>query len=121
MPTTYEYEQMLADQQHQLSMQVSEKEIEIERLKTTVFALNGKCEIVNDHLADVQQANKRFQESEEARAKLQNHMVETSQKVQVDSSAHKTYQDELISEIKSLQEQFQSEKQRQHMLSVQWR
>jgi hypothetical protein len=47
--TSYDYEQLLSDQQHQLSMQVSDKEIEIERLKTTVFALNSKCEVVNDH------------------------------------------------------------------------
>ena len=45
-----DYENMLNDQQHQMSMQVSEKEIEIERLKTTVASLNHKCAIVDDHL-----------------------------------------------------------------------
>lgn len=49
-PTSVDYENMLNDQQHQMSMQVSEKEIEIERLKTTVTSLNHKCAIVDDHL-----------------------------------------------------------------------
>ena len=30
-------------------MQISEKEVEIDRLKTTVVALNGKCNVVDDH------------------------------------------------------------------------
>jgi hypothetical protein len=34
-------------------MQISEKEVEIERLKTTVVSLNGKCMVVDDHLADL--------------------------------------------------------------------
>jgi hypothetical protein len=36
-----------------MSMQVSDKEIEIERLRTTVFALNEKCELMEDHRNDV--------------------------------------------------------------------
>ena len=51
--TSADYENMLNDQQHQMSMQVSEKEIEIERLKTTVASLNLKASIVDDHLLDV--------------------------------------------------------------------
>jgi hypothetical protein len=51
---------MLVDQQHHLSMQVSDKEIELERLKTTVFALNSKCEVVEDHKQDVQTTTARF-------------------------------------------------------------
>ena len=47
-PTSVDYENLLSDQQHQMSMQVSEKEIEIERLKTTVVSLNAKCSNVND-------------------------------------------------------------------------
>ena len=61
---------MLTDQQHQMSMQISEKEIEIDRLKTTVFSLNSKCVTVDDHLADVQNTRQMLQQSEAARAKL---------------------------------------------------
>ena len=62
--TSADYENMLNDQQHQMSMQVSEKEIEIERLKTTVTSLNHKCAIVDDHLQDVTNARGDFQDSE---------------------------------------------------------
>ena len=47
-----------------MSMQVSDKEIEIERLKTTVFALNGKCELIEDHRNDVKVIMSKFDESE---------------------------------------------------------
>lgn len=33
---------------HNLQMSMSEKEIEIERLKITVVSLNTKCQIVDD-------------------------------------------------------------------------
>jgi len=45
-------------------MQISEKEIEIERLKTTVVSLNQKCAVVNDHEADVRITTDRLEESE---------------------------------------------------------
>jgi len=38
-----DYENMLNDQQHQMSMQISEKEIEIDRLATSVEVMNNKC------------------------------------------------------------------------------
>ena len=47
-----------------MSMQVSDKEIEIERLKTTVFALNGKCELIEDHRNDVRATSNKFEDSE---------------------------------------------------------
>lgn len=53
-PTSHDYEQMINEQQHQMNMHVSEKEVEIERLMTTVVALNSKNAIVDDHLVDVQ-------------------------------------------------------------------
>lgn len=52
-------------------MQVSDKDIEIERLKTTVMALISKCELVEDHKADVQSAQNRFADSENQRVGLQ--------------------------------------------------
>lgn len=51
--TSNDYEVMLDEQHHAFTMQISEKEVEIERLKTTVFSLNGKCMVVDDHLADL--------------------------------------------------------------------
>ena len=51
-------------------MTISNQEIEIERLKTTVIALNGKCTIVEDVREDLENKNKNFADSEEARAGL---------------------------------------------------
>lgn len=62
--TSTEYEQIITEQTHNTQMVVSEKEIEIERLKTTVESLNAKCYIIDDHVADVQSAQTRFAESE---------------------------------------------------------
>jgi len=75
-PSTGDYEHMLVDQQHQMQMIISEKEIEIERLKTTVMSLNTKCSVVDDHLEDVKNTNARLDESEQMRAGLQDHIVD---------------------------------------------
>lgn len=97
-----------------MSMQVSEKEIEIERLKTTVASLNHKCAIVDDHLADVHNARNDYKDSEANRVKLQEHIVQTSVTVEQDMTAHKTYQTELIDKISALQDDLEQEKQRQY-------
>ena len=70
IPTTADYEVMLNDQQHSMSMQISEKEIEIDRLKTTVVSLNTKCVIVDDHVTDVHNTRGMLEESEKNREKL---------------------------------------------------
>lgn len=95
-------------------MQVSEKEIEIERLKTTVASLNHKCAIIDDHVADVHNARGDYQDSEVNRVKLQEHIVKTSVTVEHDMNNHKSYQSELIDKISSLQNDLEKEKQRQY-------
>lgn len=111
-PTSADYENLLSDQQHQMSMQVSEKEIEIERLKTTVVSLNAKCSNVNDIEEDFRNASTRFEDSEAQRTKLQEHIVLTSQKVEQDAQNHASYQQELIDQINELQKKLDQEKQR---------
>lgn len=64
-----------------MSMQVSEKEIEIERLMTTVASLNHKCAIIDDHVTDVKNIGTRFGDSEVQRGTLQTHIKETSIKI----------------------------------------
>ena len=59
-------------------MQISEKEVEIDRLKTTVVSLNGKCNVVDYHVADVRSTKSALSESENARVKLQEHIQITS-------------------------------------------
>jgi uncharacterized protein YlzI (FlbEa/FlbD family) len=51
-------------------MVISEKEIELERLKTTVMSLNGKCSVVDDHIEDVRNTAMRFESSEQTRGSL---------------------------------------------------
>jgi len=53
-----------------MSFQVSEKEIEIERLMTTVSALNHKAAVVDDHETDVRNIGLRFSDSETQRGHL---------------------------------------------------
>ena len=63
-------------------MQISDKEIEIERLKTTVVALNGKCANNDDFQQDVETATFRFKDSEQIRVKLQEDIIITATNVQ---------------------------------------
>ena len=81
-------------------------------MKTTVIALNSKCTIVDDHLKDVKNTTVRFEESEIKREELQNHIVEVSYKVKSDQVSHTDLQEELIHNIKDLNNQLEAEKQR---------
>lgn len=83
-------------------MQISTQEIEIERLKTTVIALNSKCTVVEDHITDSKTATVRFEESEVHREELQQHIITVSNTVKTDNIAHTDLQEELIHNIKTL-------------------
>lgn len=88
-----------------LQLGISEKEIEIERLKITVVSLNTKCTVVDDHIEDLKNTTARFHDSEENREKLQNHIVQAAKKIESDNVAHTDYQGELQSEIEALKKQ----------------
>jgi len=62
-------------------MQLSNYEIEVERLKTTVIALNAKTVVVDDHITDVHTTTERFNDSEIKREELQSHIIRTSEEV----------------------------------------
>ena len=68
--TSVDYEQVINDTQHHMTMQVSEKEIEIERLMTTVASLNHKVKIIEDCETDVKNISYRFGDSETKRGGL---------------------------------------------------
>ena len=86
-----------------MQMNVSEKEIEIERLLTTVQSLNAKVAVIEDTEADCSNARTRFGESEQERGKLQQSIIITSQTIQKDNAEHVAHQNELINQIHSLQ------------------
>lgn len=74
-----------------MTMQVSEKEIEIERLMTTVASLNHKVKIIEDCETDVKNIGYRFSDSEGKRGGLQTSIHQTSVLIQEDTNKHNTY------------------------------
>jgi trehalose/maltose hydrolase-like predicted phosphorylase len=104
----------LQDSLHNMQLNVSEKEIEIERLKITVVSLNTKCTVVDDHIIDLNSTTARFHDSEINRQKLQDHIVEASIKIRTDNVSHTDYQSELQSEIEDMKRQLQLQRQEQH-------
>lgn len=72
-------------------MTVSTQEIEIERLKTTVLALNTKVSVVDDHRNDVENHYGNHKDSESKRAGLHDHIVRTKEQVDVDNENHTNY------------------------------
>jgi len=70
---------------HNAQMTISEQEIEIERLKTTVIALNAKCSIVDDHKNDVDNHYSNHNESETKRVELHSFITTTSTNVHNDN------------------------------------
>ena len=83
-------------------MTISHQEIEIERLKTTVIALNAKCAIVDDHRQDVEHSTNRHAESESKRVDLHTHIKTVVENVDNDNQNHTQYQDELNRKIDDL-------------------
>jgi hypothetical protein len=69
-------------------MTISEQEIEIERLKTTVIALNAKCSIVDDHMTHAENTTVKHIESETRRVELHTHIKTVVKNVHDDNKAH---------------------------------
>ncbi len=69
-------------------MTISEQEIEIERLKTTVIALNAKCSIVDDHATHAENTTVKHVDSETARVALHTHIKTVVTSVHNDNKAH---------------------------------
>jgi hypothetical protein len=88
-----------------LQFQLGERDVEIERMKTTLMALNEKLAVVNDVKMDIEDHKKYFATSEQERAKLQDILVETSESVKQEAIKNKDKQEELIAEIERLQSQ----------------
>ena len=59
--------QVIADQ---------DKDIEIERLKTTIYGLNNQVQVTEDLKSDVLTLKRRLKESEDARGNLKNEVAE---------------------------------------------
>ena len=109
----------MTDMIHQLQMGLSEKDIEIERLKITVVSLNTKCTVVDDHIEDLKNTTDRLDSSEAAREGLQNHITDAAKKIDEDNNGNTDYQNELTNEIEALKKQLQQQKQEQFEMEQQ--
>ena len=97
-----EQEIVIQEQLHASQMTISSQEIEIERLKTTVLALNSKVTVLEDHKIDVGNHYGNHQDSEDKRGDLHSHIVQTGEKVVIDNENHTNYQYELKQQIAEL-------------------
>ena len=87
----YDPAQVLQVQLHDAQMMISNQEIEIERLKTTVIALNAKASVVDDHKQDVDAHADRHIEHENARMELHTTITETRETVKIKQEEHWNY------------------------------
>ena len=73
--------QTLETTNQDLQFQIGEKDIENERMKTTLFALNEKLAVMEDIEKDIEEHKKYLKTSETSRVDLQNHITETSSQI----------------------------------------
>jgi hypothetical protein len=81
---------------------LSEKEVEIEHLRTQIVALNEKAEVLNDMRLDVAAQKDLLRGSENHRADLQTTLTNTGRLVREDTAKHQDYQSRLIADNESL-------------------
>ena len=83
-------------------MTISEQEIEIERLKTTVIALNAKCAIVDDHIVHANNTQYKHNDSETKRVELHTHIKQVVETLHQDNQGHIIQRDTLHTNISEL-------------------
>ena len=92
----------LQSENQSLQFQLGERDVEIERMKTTLVALNEKLAVTNDIRLDCDEHKQYLGTSEQARAKLQDHIMDTSEKIKVDQSVNSSQHQKLQDEISRL-------------------
>ena len=70
---------------------LTEKDVEIDHLKTVVVALQEKIVVIDDMKQDVVEHKSQLKHSEEKRHELQVHITETSIKIHEDTVTHTSY------------------------------
>ena len=97
-----------AEAQHQ-QFQVAERDIEIERMKTTLQGLNQNLEVAQDYKAESVEYHVSFTKSEDIRTnQLQKFIEETAAKIKVDTAAHDAKHQEDARVINDLNENIQA-------------
>ncbi len=77
--------------QRDLVRGLSEKEVEIEHLRTTIVALSEKAEVLEDMRKDVFAMKELLRSSETHRYELQAQLTDTARKVHEDTVSHQDY------------------------------
>ena len=90
---------------------LSEKEVEIEHLRTQIVALSEKAEVLADMRTDVSAHRQMLRSSEDHRLQLQTVFTETSERVRQDTVAHQEYQQRLINDNESLRSELNEARQ----------
>jgi len=88
-------EAAFTEELHNAQMTISEQEIEIERLKTTVIALNSKCAIVDDHIYHANNTMAKHNDSESKRIELHTQIKMHVETIHQDNQGHFAQRDNL--------------------------
>lgn len=93
-------------------------------MKTTLFALNEKLQMLNDIRQEAAENRKYFTKSEGTRGELQEYINKVGLKVTEDTKAHDAKHQERIEEIKRLKDEIQrlkseqSQKEKEHLNNI---
>lgn len=97
----------LQGENQNLQFQIGERDVEIERMKTTLMALNEKLQVLTDIKQDVDDHKEYIRTSEDKRNDLQSYIKKTSEKIAVDTKNHSDQHQEHIDEIDRLRNEIQ--------------
>ena len=70
---------------------LSEKEVELEHLKTVIVGLNEKLKVREDIEEDLQNARKQLESSDRARTELHLHLEESARRALEEAEKNKKY------------------------------
>lgn len=91
----------------QLQFTIGQRDVEIERMKTTLFALNRKLSGLEDIQKDIDDHKSFIKTSESERGQLQTHIVTVSQTIRKDTEAHDVKHQKSLREIEVLRNEIQ--------------
>jgi chromosome segregation ATPase len=103
----------LQNENQNLQFTLGERDVEIERMKTTLIALNEKLAVTDDIRLDCDQYKKYFADSEQDRKNLQSSMTQTSADITRFQNENSTQHKKLESQIQDLQQQLADQKAHQ--------
>jgi len=86
---------------------MGEKDVELERMKMTLFALNSKLQQWEEMKGNCVSAGESLALSEQKRGELQDFIQQSGLKVSSDLQMHSSKKDELVQHISDLQAQCQ--------------